>query len=191
MEMIQTEGSKYKGSAILAVRNFLDQECGSGYFNRYWSNYHQDILIQATNWYPLEFLVNILYQATSNVNMSFRDLVLKQSRMMLVNKKNGIYRHILEKGGVKKILVALPHLEKTYNTSSHIKNLEVRDGYYKMEMINPAQYSDYSVYCIEGGIGGIISVCGEEIIEFNILGREVLTENNIEFSKVICEVKYR
>ncbi len=189
--MMQTDLFKYKGSAILAARNFLDKEFGSGYFNRYWSNYQQDILIQATNWYPLEFLVNILYQTTSNVNLSFRELVLKQSGMMLVNKTNGIYRHILEKGGMKKILVALPHLEKTYNTSSHIKNLEINEGYYKLEMINPVQYSDYSVICLEGGLAGIISVCGEKIIEFNILERELFIENNIEYAKVICEVKYK
>jgi len=189
--MIQMDECKYKGSAILATRTYLDQEFGIGYFNKYWSMYQQDVLIQATNWYPLEYLVNILYQTSLNVNLSFRDLILKQSSMMLVNKTNGIYRHILEKGSLKKILVALPHLEKTYNTSNHIKNIEVMDGYYKMEMVNPSKFSDYSVLCLEGGITGMISVCGNDKSEFNIIQREIFEENDTEYSKVTCEVKYK
>lgn len=182
---------KYKGSAILATKTYLDQEFGTGYFNRCWTIYQQDIIIQATNWYPLEYLVNILNQTSLNAKLSFSELVLKQSNIMLANKTNGIYRHILEKGSLQKILVALPHLEKTYNTTSHIKNIEVKAGYYKLEMVNPSKFSDYSLLCFEGGLAGIIAVCGNEKSEFNIIKREIFFENDVEFSKATCEVKFK
>ena len=122
--------------------------------------------------------------------MSFRELVLLNTRFVLENDLNGVYKFFMKLGGVVRVLDFSPQLAKTYSNCLDLKNIENRDGYYRAEVVIPTKYSEFTVFGQEGSLDGILKVCSKKMTEFKILGNDITKIDGVEFSKIIYEIKY-
>lgn len=184
---------KFKGTVLNSNKSFFINMYGHDYFNRNWKKYYPDEShnIVISKWYPAEPLVKWMYDLSVEKNLGFRELMIMNSKYVMEYNLNGVYKFFMKLGGIKRILISSSQLTKAYNNFSDLFNIESKDGFFRSEMTIPEMFSEFAVFGYEGGLGGLLNVCGKTMTEFRIIKSDSFMKQDIKYSKVTFELKYK
>ncbi len=181
---------KTKGTFLVATQVFFEKHISSDYFNLNWNKYYPEKVVLSSSWYSSEPIMRWLENAAKDKNTSFRDLVMDHTKHMLERDLNGVYKFIMKLTGVKRILDAQPQLAKSYHNWLVITNQVNNGDYYQAEIIVPKLFTEFTVCAAEGALKGVLSVCGQKMVNFRILSSETFFEKGMHFSKIIYGFNY-
>ena len=190
MKIMEISEFKTKGTFIIATQVFFEKQMSKDYFNLNWNKYYPDKVVVSSSWYQSEPIMRWLEDAAKDKNSTFRDLVMEHTKHMLERDLNGVYKFIMKLAGVRKILDAQPQLAKSYHNWLVITNLVNNGEYYQAEIKVPNLFYDFTICAAEGALKGVLSVCGQKMIDFRIISSETFIENSIHFSKIIYGFNY-
>ena len=159
---------KFKGTFLISTKKFIENEFGSEYSKQMWPKYYQESTILASSWYPAKPIIDILKDSANEKKISHRDLVLKHSQYVLDADLNGVYKFFIKLGGIKRVLNALPQLNKSYCNWNEIEIIKNDDGCFIADVTVPKNFEFFYLLCAEGVIGSVFILCGKSFTSFDL-----------------------
>lgn len=181
---------KIKGTMLLGAKKYLENQFGAAYCNDKIKQYFNENMILSSSWYKAELLVKLFSESANEKGIAYKDLTINFANYLLESDLNGIYKFMLKLGGPKNILGGISSLAKSYVNFAEHKSITNMDGYHNAEVIVAPELSEFILFSFEGGVRGILSVCGKQISSFESTAKNSVSKNGILFSRYVCEVKY-
>ncbi len=181
---------KIKGSMLLGTKKYLGYQFGETYCNDKLKLYYDENIILSSSWYRADLLVKLFSESAKEKGIAYKEFTINFAKYLLENDLNGTYKFMMKLGGAKNILGGVSTLAKSYVNFAEHKTIINKDGYHNAEMIGHPELSEFILFCFEGGVRGILSVCGKTLTSFEPVSKEPVEKNSVLFSKYVCEVKY-
>jgi len=185
-----TDDCKIKGTMLLGAKKYLGNQFGETYSNDKIKQYYNENMILSSSWYRADLLVKLFSESAKEKGVSNKEFIINFAKYLLESDLNGIYKFMMKLGGPKNILDGLSSLAKSYVNFAEHTAISNKDGYHNAEVIVASELSEFILFGFEGGVRGILSVCGKQISSFESERKESFFKNGILFSKYVCEVKY-
>jgi len=187
--MSETE-FKFKGTFLIATKKFLEREFGIEYTSSKWLKYYQESNMLASSWYPAKPIIDILNESANEKKIPYRELVLKHTQFVLDADLNGVYKFFIKMGGIKRVLNALPQLNKSYCNWNEIEIIKNEDGCFIADVIVPKSFELFYLIGAEGGIGTVIKLCGKTLTSFELISKTDSSRTKSDLIKLNYVLRY-
>ncbi len=181
---------KFKGTFLISTKKIMEKEFDTGYTSQMRPKYYPESHTLASSWYPAKPIVDILKDFANEKKISYRDLVLKHTQYVLDSDLNGVYKLFIKLGGIKRVLNALPQLNKSYCNWNEIEIIKNEDGCFIADVTFPKSFELFYLIGAEGGIGTIIRLCGKSLTSFELISKSDSVGNNTDLTKLNYLLKY-
>ncbi len=189
--MTATEAtSKYhvKGTGMVNFRKYVENTIGHEFYDGIVSkvNLPNGRFLFPSKWYDVRFLIQMIELVANHEKISHCEVTKNAARYVLEVDLLGIYKLFLRVGGAKLVLSKLPIISRTYADFISVEINDNQSGYIKVTYSCPDEISDWWICSAEGAISGILQVCGNPIVGFKIVKKNVVQE----MAYITIEVKY-
>lgn len=165
---------KIRGSALIAFKKYVYSELPQNEAVVFFENV-RDLLpkqIMPSGLYNLEDSIEVERKFAQFTNRTLEDVVVNDTRFVLLTDLSTIYRAIIRLGGVERILGFSVYMAKNYYNYSQLKIRQNKPGYFKYEVTILEHLLDWCIYGYKGAYLGILEICGYRATKFDLLSVE-------------------
>lgn len=186
------ERCKMKGTAVKNLKTYVTAKLGDAFFNEAATEVGlaNKGLILSSKWYDLSSFIQLQQLATKALKLSDYEFGVDSTRYILEVDMNGVYKFFIRVGGPTAVMNKSPQMTNAYLNFIELKILENAKGYLKAQFTLPHMLTEWYCASTEGGAIGILNVCKQPLKKFNVLEKDVFTNEDKKLGRLTYEFLY-
>ncbi len=183
---------KVKGSAFRNVINYYNHQFGENAFQK--DKELTEVLggktILPSSWLPASKYVQLEEKLANRFGLTLHEFCVECTTYILTTDLNGIYRFFIKVGGPERVMASVPRIAKVYNNLFLYYVISNSKGLHRLKFTTPSSVYEWASGSVEGGLRGILNVCGKPMITYEELDRRVFNDAGEDLMEGTFELTY-